>query len=75
VQEVRLQWAFNTWAKGECYKTFGKWYNEDMHQGLEGMAMATLTRAHGWSKEEVLKFLVGVRKDFDDKGIHAFLPL
>ena len=75
VTEVKFDWPFNTWPRGEYYKTLGKWYNEDFNQGLEGMAMATLTRAHGWSKEEVIEFLVRVRKDLNDKSIHAYLPM
>lgn len=75
IVEEKFQWPFNTWPKGEYYKTLGKWYNEDLNQGLEGMTMATLTRAFGWSKEQVLEFLVRVRRDIDNREIHAYLPL
>lgn len=75
IVEETFQWPFNTWPKGKHYKTLGLWYNRDMHEGLEGMTMATFTRAHGMSKEEVLEVLEKVRKDMDDKSIHAYLPM
>ncbi len=75
VTEKTFEWPFNTWPKGDYYKSLGRWYNEDMHIGLEGMAMATLTRAYGWSKEQVVESVAKVRKDLDDRRIHAYLPM
>jgi hypothetical protein len=75
VVEERFQWPFNTWPKGRYYKTLGMWYNRDMQEGLEGMTMATLTRAHGITKEEVLELIEGVRKELNDRNIHAYLPM
>lgn len=75
VVEERFQWPFNTWPKGKYYKTLGLWYNRDMQEGLEGMMMAVFTRAHGMKREEVLEMLEGVRKDINDKNVHAYLPM
>jgi Methyltransferase domain len=75
VVEERFQWPFNTWPKGKYYKTLGLWYNKDMQEGLEGMTMAVFTRAHGMTKEEVQEKVGLVRKDLDDKRIHAYLPM
>ena len=75
VREVKFQWPFNTWPKGKHYKTLGMWYGQDMKEGLEGITMAVFTRAHGMKKEEVLEMLPGIRKEIDDKGIHAYLPM
>lgn len=39
------------------------------------MTMAVFTRAHGMKKEEVEEIVRRVRKDVDDKSIHAYVPL
>jgi uncharacterized protein YqgV (UPF0045/DUF77 family) len=39
------------------------------------MTMAVFTRPHGMKKEEVQEMVKEVRKDLDDKKIHAYLPL
>jgi hypothetical protein len=74
IVEERFQWPINTWLKGKYYKTLGLWYNKDMHEGLGGMTMAVFTRAHGM-KEEVEEMVKEIRKDLDDKKIHAYVPL
>lgn len=37
--------------------------------------MASFSRAHGWSREEVITFLIGVRKDLNNPSIHAYNPM
>jgi len=39
--------------------------------GLEAFALAPLTRALGWSAEDVQLFLSDVRKDCANKDIHS----
>lgn len=39
--------------------------------GLEAFTMAPLTRALGWSPEEVQLFLVDIRKDCTNRDIHS----
>lgn len=75
VVEKKFQWPFNTWPKGKYFKSLGMWFNQDMHEGLSGMVMATFTRALGMTRDEVELFLVDVRKDLDNRNIHAYLPL
>ena len=75
VVEHQFQWPFNTWPKGSYHKRLGMWYNQDMQDGLSGMAMATLTRAHNMTREQVEAFLVDVRRDINDKRIHSYLPM
>lgn len=38
--------------------------------GLQGIAMGLLTRSLGWSAAEVEVFLVGLRKELNDKSLH-----
>ena len=74
IVEESFQWPFNTWPKGKYYKTLGLSYNKDMQEGIEGMTMAVFTMAYGM-KEEVQEMIKLVRKDVDDKKIHAYLPM
>jgi hypothetical protein len=75
VVEERFQWPMNTWPKGRYYKTLGLWYNRNMQEGLEGIAMAVFTKAHGMKKEEVEEIVRRVKKDVDDKSIHVYVPM
>lgn len=75
ITEKHFQWPSNTWAKGARMKTLGTYWQEDMLRGLEAMSLAVLTRAYGMTKDEIVAMLPDVRKDINDKGIHAYLPV
>jgi hypothetical protein len=75
VCEKHFQWPINTWPKGERMKTLGRYWQEDLTKGLEGLSMAVLTRGGGMTKEEVLALTEKTRVDIADKGIHAYLPM
>lgn len=70
-----FKWPTNTWPRDQKHKELGAWNNENISIGLEGLTMAPLTRAHGWTQKEVLVFLADVRKDLNDKAIHAYWPM
>ena len=48
---------------------------ETLQGGLQSIGMGFFTRALGWSVEQVEVFFVSVRKEFDDKKIHMWLPM
>lgn len=75
VVENHFQWPTNTWPKGERMKTLGRYWQEDLSRGLEGLSMAVLTRGGGMTKEEVLALTEKTRVDIANKGIHAYLPM
>ena len=52
-------------------KTIGAFNRLQIEQGLEGFAMAPLTRALKWSVEEVQLFLIDIRNDCANRGIHS----
>jgi hypothetical protein len=62
-------------AERRYFKKLGLWFYEDMHEVLSGMAMATFIGPLKMSREVVEVFLVDVRKDLNEKRIHAYLPL
>jgi hypothetical protein len=75
VKEMRFAWPMNTWPRGKHYKTLSAWAGQNMKDGLEGFSMAALTRALGWTAEEVNVLLADVRRDLDDRNIHAYMPM
>ncbi|KAF6802330.1 methyltransferase domain-containing protein [Colletotrichum musicola] len=67
-----FKWPSNEWPRDPKWKWLGAWQSENMLSGLEGFSMAPLTRAHGWTRAQVEVFLIDVRRDLKDRGIHAY---
>ncbi|KAK8194291.1 hypothetical protein M8818_007479 [Zalaria obscura] len=68
VEEVRdVPWG--TWPSDKRLKSIGFWHVEQLKQGLQGIAMATLTRS-GWSVAEVEVFLASLRREMSDPQYH-----
>lgn len=77
IVETPLLWPTNGWPKEKHYKELGQWnlMNMDTFQGLEALTMAAYSRVLGWSQEEIITFLAGVRKELRDKKVHAYWPV
>ncbi|KAJ4122912.1 hypothetical protein NW768_009899 [Fusarium equiseti] len=74
--EVKMfKWPINGWPKDKKAKLLGEWCYVNMASGLEAFSMAPLTRAYGWTAEEVTLFLVDQRKAMADKNTHAYWPI
>ena len=63
------------WPKDRRLKEAGVFEMETLQGGLQSIGMGFFTRVLGWSVEQVEVFFVSVRKEFDDKKIHMWLPL
>jgi len=74
IEVKHFQWPMGMWPKGKHMKTLGMWFQQDLLQGIEGMAMGLLTRGGGMSYEEVQLLCVEIRKNILDKNIHAYMP-
>jgi hypothetical protein len=74
VEEVILPWPINTWPRDLHLKTLGLWFQHDLLEGLNSTT-ALLTRGLGWSIEEVEALLVDVRKDIENRHVHAYAPM
>jgi hypothetical protein len=46
----------------------------NLGEGLDGLSFALLTRVLGWSKDEVLAFLIDVRKNIRNSKIYCYWP-
>ncbi|KXH38642.1 hypothetical protein CNYM01_08729 [Colletotrichum nymphaeae SA-01] len=71
----RYKWPTNTWPKDRNYKELGAWTYENLAVNWEGFIMAPLTRAHNWTKEEVMLLAMEARKDLGDRSIHAYFTI
>ncbi|ESU14203.1 hypothetical protein FGSG_13239 [Fusarium graminearum PH-1] len=71
----QFKWPINGWPKDKKDKLLGEWSLINMASGLEAFTMAPLTRAHGWTPEEVTLFLIDQRKALADKNTHAYWPM
>ncbi|KAI8291168.1 Secondary metabolism regulator LAE1 [Colletotrichum sp. SAR 10_98] len=77
-QDVALQrfkWPSNPWPKDPHYKKIGEWNYHNFVAAAEALAMGPLTRAHGYTKEDVDVFLIDVRKNMRDPRIHSYLTM
>ncbi|KXH46158.1 UMTA protein [Colletotrichum simmondsii] len=72
---TRYKWPTNPWPKDPKHKRIGQWNFHNFAGAVETMALAPLTRVHGWTKEEVLVFSAEVRKDLRDPKVHAYFPI
>lgn len=75
VEEHILKLPVGLWPKNKRLKNIGMFEMVNMDEGIEGLSLMLFTRALGWSREEVLLFLMDVRKDAKDKSIHSYYHL
>jgi len=71
VEEKLFLWPINTWPRDPHLKKVGFRYQRDMLELITGLK-PPLMRGLGWSLEEVDKFQVDVKKDVQNRTIHAY---
>ena len=72
IQQVSIKVPINTWPTDPFLKECGRWFGLGMIEGLEATSLGPLTRVLSWTPDEVKNFLVPVRKDIQNKHIHAY---
>ncbi|GKT49674.1 putative methyltransferase tdiE [Colletotrichum spaethianum] len=75
VVETIYKWPTNRWPRDAHYKEIGMWSLENMDQALEPATLAPLTRALGWTYEEVIVLVSKARKVMRDPTVHAYWPM
>ncbi|KAI6360051.1 hypothetical protein MCOR25_006859 [Pyricularia grisea] len=75
VVETVYKWPTNQWPRDPFYKELGTWSLMNMDAALEPSTMVPLTRALGWSKDEVTVLVAKARKELRDPRIHAYWPI
>lgn len=71
VQCPKFILPLGTWPKDKHYKQIGAYNFLQMQQGLEGIALATLTRSGEWTLEEVQVLVAKARQDLRNPRIHG----
>ncbi|KAL1892996.1 hypothetical protein Sste5346_006676 [Sporothrix stenoceras] len=75
VTQTIYKWPINRWPRDKKYKDLGMWSLANMDSALEPSSLAPLTRALGWSREEVLVLVSKARKVLRDTNVHAYWPI
>lgn len=75
VQQCNFVWPTNTWPKDKFMKQLGFRTMISCTDGMEGLCLALLMRGLGWKKEEVDVFVALVKNDFENRDIHAYIPM
>lgn len=74
VVERNFYWPLNAWPKEKFYKDLSVYAQKNFLNGLEGLSLKVMGFL-GWSAEDVRAFLVDVRKDVKDTGVHCYVPV
>jgi len=72
VTEEKHKLPVGPWSSDPKLKEAGRWHLLECYEGIEGWAMAMLTRVMGWTLPEVQAFLGEVRKAFKDPKVHGY---
>lgn len=67
-----IQVPLNPWPKNRRLKEIGRYQQANMLEGMEAYTLALFSRVLGWSRQEILGFLVGVREEIMDRSIHIY---
>ncbi|KAK4145667.1 uncharacterized protein C8A04DRAFT_10519 [Dichotomopilus funicola] len=70
--EKKFAVPLNTWAKGKEQKALGAMQMVNNLEAVDGITMAVFTRAFGWATEEVDNLLADLKRDLQDRTIHAY---
>lgn len=71
VHHKRIRLPLGVWPKDKQLKEVGAFNLVQLREGLEGFSLALFTRILGWSTDELEVLLSKVRKDLDNRNVHA----
>jgi len=63
------------WPSNKRLKAIGAYHLMALLQGCEGFSLRLYIQILGWSHEEVQVLLARVRKDLNDRSIHAYMQI
>lgn len=75
VVETRYELPVGGWSSDKHLRKLGRWNLLHCEEGIEGWAMALLTRVMGWSFAEVQIFLAKMRQGLRDPDTHAYFDV
>ncbi|KAL7621888.1 hypothetical protein AAE478_007388 [Parahypoxylon ruwenzoriense] len=75
VVELKYAVPTNTWPPGRQSQKIGSLQRTNTLQVIDVYSLGVFTQGLGWSKEELDKLLVEVRKDIENTRIHSYSTL
>ncbi len=75
LHEKKFAVPMNTWAKGKDQKAVGAMQMANNLEGIDAFTMTVFTRALGWTPADVEKLVVDVKRDMQDRSIHAYITV
>ena len=75
IEVVKKKIPQNVWPKDTRLKILGRWNAANFSKGLEGISLRPFLANGDWTWEQMQVLLADVRKDINDKKIHAYWPL
>ena len=75
VKEYIVPLPLNQWPKDPTLKELGMWEMTNLLQGIEGFSVALFTKILRWSCDELEVLLAQVRRDAQNRSIHAYWRL
>ncbi|PYH77546.1 S-adenosyl-L-methionine-dependent methyltransferase [Aspergillus uvarum CBS 121591] len=75
VVEHQYKLPVGPWSRDKRMKSLGMWNLVHCEHGIEGWAMALLTRVMKWTFAEVQVFLAQMRKGLRDPNVHAYFEV
>lgn len=72
ITKLRLRLPFTGWSEDPNEKRYGTFYGKVFDWGV---SLGLFTQRLGWTREEAEMFLVDVRREAHDIGVHAYIPL
>ncbi|KAH0538584.1 hypothetical protein FGG08_004834 [Glutinoglossum americanum] len=75
VVEERFKMPIGPWSSDPKYREIGRWNQLHCEEGIEGWAMALLTRVEGWSYLEVQVLLAEMRTALRDRKMHSYITV
>ncbi|KAI9835863.1 MAG: hypothetical protein M1819_001761 [Sarea resinae] len=75
IRQERFKLPTNPWPRDRHYQQLGLYNMQNLLEGAHGFSVAMFTRGLGWASSEVEVFLVKVRRELQDRNIHAYVPM
>lgn len=72
IQEQVIKVPLNPWPADPHLKDIGRWFNLGMVQGLEAVSLGPMTRIFGWTKEDVDRLVLEVKRELCSRRYHGY---
>ncbi|KAI0009441.1 methyltransferase LaeA [Xylariaceae sp. FL0662B] len=75
VEQIRKRIPFSPWPDDNHEKDMGRWFNLGLTQGLYALTIGPLTRMNGYSREQVIELINGVKKEICTRDLRVYCTM